>query len=258
MNIPYCNRAQGQALSARAALWFHRFQRGRGFQCAGAGLAATFTRILLALLITTPPLAGATTAAKAATATRGTVAPPAVLILGDSISAGYGLAAGQGWVDLLQRKLAAQGFPHKVINASISGDTTAGGRSRLAAALQVHKPQIVVIELGGNDGLRGSALAPVRANLDSMVDAAQRAGAKVLLLGMQLPPNYGSRYVAEFAALFSDAAKAHKTALVPFLLQGFGDKPELFQADRIHPTAAAQPLMLDAVWPELRKLLPTR
>jgi acyl-CoA thioesterase-1 len=183
-------------------------------------------------------------------------AAPTVLIVGDSLSAGYGLSTGQGWVDLLQRKLAAQGFAHKVINASVSGDTTAGGRSRIGAALQIHKPQIVIIELGGNDGLRGSALASVKANLEFMVEAAQKAGAKVLLLGMQLPPNYGAKYIAEFAALFNDVARTRKAALVPFVLQGFGDKPELFQADRIHPTAQAQPLMLDAVWPELRKLLP--
>jgi acyl-CoA thioesterase-1 len=185
-------------------------------------------------------------------------AAPTVLIVGDSLSSGYGLSTGQGWVDLLQRKLAAQGFAYKVVNASISGDTTAGGRSRIGAALQIHKPQIVIIELGGNDGLRGSALAPAKANLDFMVEAAQKAGAKVLLLGMQLPPNYGAQYIGEFAALFGDVAKARKAALVPFMLQGFGDKPELFQADRIHPTAQAQPLMLDAVWPELRKLLPQR
>jgi acyl-CoA thioesterase-1 len=183
-------------------------------------------------------------------------AAPTVLIVGDSLSAGYGLGTGQGWVDLLQRKLAAQGYAHRVVNASISGDTTAGGRSRLAAALRTHKPQIVIIELGGNDGLRGSPLAPVKANLDYMVEAAQASGAKVLLLGMQLPPNYGARYIADFAALFSDVAKARKVALVPFLLRGFGENPDLFQADRIHPTAQAQPLMLDTLWPELRKLLP--
>ena len=185
-------------------------------------------------------------------------AAPTVLIVGDSLSAGYGLRQGEGWVDLLQRKLAAQGFGHQVVNASISGDTTAGGRSRIGAALRTHKPQVVVIELGGNDGLRGAALAPVKANLDFMVEAAQKAGAKVLLVGMQLPPNYGPKYIAEFAALFADVARARKAGLVPFILDGFGDKPEMFQADRIHPTAQAQPLMLETVWPELRKLLPKR
>ena len=184
--------------------------------------------------------------------------PPTVLILGDSLSAGYGLSSGQGWVDLLQRKLAAQGFAHKVVNASISGDTTAGGRSRIGAALKTHQPQIVIIELGANDGLRGAALAPVKANLDFMVESAEKAGAKVLLLGMQLPPNYGAKYVADFAALFGNVAKARRAALVPFLFQDFGENLELFQADRIHPSAQAQPLMLNAVWPELRKLLPNR
>ena len=202
-------------------------------------------------------LSGAAAALPAATASAAPAAPT-VLVVGDSLSAGYGLAAGQGWVELLQRKLAAQGFAHKVVNASISGDTTAGGRSRILAALHVHKPQIVVIELGGNDGLRGSALASVKANLDYMVETAQKAGAKVLLLGMRLPPNYGSKYIAEFSALFGDVAKARGTALVPFLLQAFGDKPEWFQADRIHPTAQAQPLMLEAIWPEFKKLLPAR
>jgi acyl-CoA thioesterase-1 len=211
-----------------------------------AGFRAQLAVLALLIVASIAPMASAAQAA------------PTVLIVGDSLSAGYGIGPGQGWVDLLQRKLAAQGFAHQVVNASISGDTTAGGRSRLGAALQTHKPQIVIIELGGNDGLRGSALASVKSNLDYMVATAQTAGAKVLLLGMRLPPNYGAGYIAEFAALFGDVAKARKAALVPFILQGFGDKPELFQADRIHPTAQAQPLMLDAVWPELRRLLPNR
>ena len=180
---------------------------------------------------------------------------PTVLVIGDSLSAGYGLSAGQGWVDLLQKKIAAQGFAHRIINASISGDTTAGGRSRIGAALQAHKPDIVIIELGGNDGLRGATLQSIKSNLDFMVEAAQRAGAQVLLLGMQLPPNYGPAYVRQFAATFSDIAKARNTGFVPFILQGFGDRPELFQPDRIHPTAQAQPLMVETVWPELKKLL---
>jgi acyl-CoA thioesterase I len=228
MNSSYCNRPHGRPLIAQGRAWFR-------------GCLAVLTLIV---------------AASVFSIARAAPASPTVLILGDSLSAGYGLPTGQGWVDLLQRKLATQGFAHKVVNASISGDTSAGGRSRISAALQTHQPQIVIIELGGNDGLRGSALAPVKANLDYMVETTQKAGAKVLLLGMQLPPNYGAKYIAEFAALFGDVARARKAALVPFVLQGFGDKPELFQADRIHPTAQAQPLMLDAVWPELRKLLP--
>ena len=144
----------------------------------------------------------------------------------------------------------------EVVNASISGDTTAGGRSRIGPALQTHTPEVVIIELGGNDGLRGSALPQVKANLDYMVAAAKKAGAQVLLLGMQLPPNYGTRYVKDFSALFGDVAASRNVVLVPFLLETFGDKPEMFQADRIHPKAEAQALMLDAVWPALRKLLP--
>ena len=183
---------------------------------------------------------------------------PTVLVVGDSLSAGYGLATGQGWVDLLQKKLASQGFQYRVVNASISGDTTAGGKSRIAAAMATHKPAIVIIELGGNDGLRGNALTPVKANLETMVDVARRAGAQVLLLGMQLPPNYGAAYVRQFSELFADVAKTRDIAYVPFILQGFGEKPELFQADRIHPTAQAQPLMVENVWPELKKLIARR
>ncbi|MEP6702279.1 MAG: arylesterase [Betaproteobacteria bacterium] len=183
---------------------------------------------------------------------------PAVLVIGDSLSAGYGLATGQGWVDLLQKKLLSQGFQYRVVNASISGDTTAGGRSRIAASMATHRPAIVIIELGGNDGLRGNTLAPVKANLEYMVEAARRAGAQVLLLGMQLPPNYGTTYVRQFSSLFADVAKAHDVAYVPFILQGFGEKPELFQADRIHPNAQAQPLMVENVWPELKKLIARR
>lgn len=182
-------------------------------------------------------------------------AAPTILVVGDSISAAYGLPSGQGWVDLLQRKLTNEGFAYRVVNASITGDTTAGGRSRIGAALQAHKPEIVIIELGGNDGLRGAALAPVRANLEFMVDAVQKAGARAVLVGMQLPPNYGASYVRQFAALYSDVAKARNAGYVPFILQGFGDRPELFQADRIHPTVQAQPLMVENVWPELSRFL---
>jgi len=211
---------------------------------------ASFRQWLAIVLVTAAALFG-NAAASAAGA-------PTVLVVGDSLSAGYGLASGQGWVDLLQKKLSAQGFPYQVVNASISGDTTAGGKSRIGAALQANKPEIVIIELGGNDGLRGATLASVRANLEYMVEVAQRAGARVLLIGMQLPPNYGPTYVRQFAALFGDVAKQRSTGLVPFIMQGFGDKPELFQADRIHPTAQAQPLMVENVWPELLKLIAKR
>lgn len=186
-------------------------------------------------------------------------APPAtVLVLGDSLSAEYGLARGTGWVALLEQRLQAQKMAAQVVNASVSGDTTAGGRSRLPALLRQHQPQVVVVELGGNDALRGLPLRGTADNLTAMVRAAQDAGAKVLLVGMQVPPNYGTAYARDFAAVFGQVAQAHKTALVPFLLAGVADGPNptaLFQADRIHPTAQAHPRMLDNVWPELRKLL---
>lgn len=180
---------------------------------------------------------------------------PVVLVVGDSISAGYGLPSGAGWVGLLQKKLADEHFPHRVVNASISGDTTAGGRERLPALLREHRPAVTLIELGGNDGLRGGSLDAMRDNLDAMVGAAQKAGSRVLVVGIRLPPNYGPAYVQRFAAIFDDVAKAHKAAVVPFLFEGFGEDNAMFQADRIHPTAAAQAKLLANVWPELKPLL---
>ena len=183
---------------------------------------------------------------------------PVVLVVGDSLSAEYGLKAGDGWVALLQKRLAEQKKPYRVVNASISGDTTSGGRSRLAAALRTHKPAIVIIELGGNDALRGLPLASTRDNLLAMARAAQEAGAKVVIAGMQVPPNYGAAYGKEFADLFEQVAKQTKAALVPFLLKGVADRSDAmdwFQGDRIHPLAKAHPLMLDNVWPALKPLL---
>ena len=182
-------------------------------------------------------------------------AAPAIVIVGDSISAGYGLAAGQVWVSQLEAKLKAEHYPHRVVNASISGDTMAGGRSRLSNLLKEYKPAVVVIELGGNDALRGQPLAATRANLDAMVAASQASNAKVVVVGLQLPPNYGPRYVSEFNALFADVAKARKTAFVPYLFEGFGEDLAWFQPDRVHPTAEAQPKMLATVWPALKPLL---
>ena len=184
--------------------------------------------------------------------------PRKILVLGDSISAEYGMARGAGWVALLQKKLTAEKRPWQVINASISGDTTAGGRARLAQQLAQHQPQVLIVELGGNDALRGLPLLQTQANLAAMTEMAQKAGARVLLLGMQVPPNYGADYSRAFAQTFADVAKAKKTALVPFLLKGVGDVPESqkwFQSDRIHPTAQAQPLLLANVWPQLVRLL---
>ena len=181
--------------------------------------------------------------------------PPAILVVGDSISAGYGLPSGAGWVVLLQKKLQAEHFPHRVVNASISGDTTAGGRERLAALLAQHRPAITIIELGGNDGLRGGSLDAMHDNLGAMVAAAQKAGSKVLLVGIRLPPNYGPTYVQRFAATFGDVARARKVSLVPFLFEGFGENNAMFQPDGIHPTAAAQEKLLDNVWRGLEPLL---
>ncbi|MGH8802562.1 MAG: arylesterase, partial [Casimicrobiaceae bacterium] len=180
-----------------------------------------------------------------------------VLEVGDSISAGYGLDTGQGWVELLATRLRREGYPQRVVNASISGDTTAGGRARMPALLREYRPAIVVIELGGNDGLRGGDLAATRANLDTMVKDALAAHAKVLVLGMKIPPNYGPAYVRAFDTLFADVAKAHGVALVQWLFAGFGENLSLFQPDHIHPKAVAQPRILDNVWPALMPLLAT-
>jgi acyl-CoA thioesterase-1 len=181
-----------------------------------------------------------------------------VLVVGDSLSAEYGLPRGSGWVALLEARLQRQQLPARVVNASISGDTTAGGRSRLAALLAQHRPDIVVIELGGNDALRGLPLSMTEANLVSMTRAARAAGARVVLVGMQVPPNYGRRYADDFAALFGRVAREEGAALVPFLLKGVADvadSEKLFQPDRIHPNAQAHPIMLDNVWAVLKPLL---
>lgn len=184
--------------------------------------------------------------------------PKTVLIVGDSLSAEYGIARGSGWVALLEQKLAAEKIAARVVNASISGDTSAGGRLRLPALLKSHRPAVVVIELGSNDALRGLSLDMTEANLTAMTQAAQQAGARVLLTGMQMPPNYGADYGKRFFELYATVAKAQGAALVPFFLKGVADRPDaikLFQPDRIHPAAEAHPIILGNVWPELRKLL---
>ncbi len=181
-----------------------------------------------------------------------------ILIVGDSLSAEYGLRRGTGWVSLLEKQVVREKKDAKVVNASISGDTSSGGRSRLAALLKTHKPSVVVIELGGNDALRGLPLDMTEGNLTAMTQAAKKAGARVLLLGMQVPPNYGGAYGATFSGLFNKVAKAEKVALMPFFLAGVADVPDVaaqFQADRIHPNEQAQAKMLANVWPELKKLL---
>jgi acyl-CoA thioesterase-1 len=181
-----------------------------------------------------------------------------ILVVGDSLSAEYGIERGKGWVALLEKQLAREKLAATVVNASISGDTTAGGRSRLPALLKQHQPTLVVIELGGNDALRGLPLDTTRDNLLAMTRAAKAIGAKVLLVGMQVPPNYGRRYSDDFAAIFGTVAKAESTALVPFLLKGVADTANaeaLFQADRIHPKEQAHPTMLANVWAGLKPLL---
>lgn len=181
-----------------------------------------------------------------------------LLVLGDSLSAEYGLRRGSGWVALLEQRLTEQKLPWRVVNASISGDTTSGGRSRLPALLKQHRPALVVIELGGNDALRGLPLEMTEQNLRAMAQAARTAGARVLIVGMQVPPNYGAAYTQRFANTFAQVAKLEKAELVPFLLKDVADAKDplaLFQADRIHPNEQAQPILLANVWPVLQNLL---
>lgn len=185
-------------------------------------------------------------------------AGPTVLILGDSLSAEYGLKRGEGWVALLEQRLAKEKIPARIVNASISGETTAGGRSRLNALLKQHKPDTVVIELGANDALRGLPVVQTQANLAAMVDASKVSGAKVLIVGIQVPPNYGMAYLNSFSKIFTSVSTTSKVPAVPFMLRGVADGPDaatMFQADRIHPVAAAHPRILDNIWPELRKLI---
>jgi acyl-CoA thioesterase-1 len=181
---------------------------------------------------------------------------PVILVFGDSISAGYGLArVEQGWAALLQTRLKDQEYGYQVVNASVSGETTAGGLARLPRALMLHQPRIVILELGGNDGLRALPIAQMRANLAGMVDLAAAAGAKVLLLGMRMPPNYGPDFTEQFRLCYSDLARDKKLPLVPFLLNGVALLPALMQADGVHPNELGQPKLLDNVWPSLKPLL---
>lgn len=190
----------------------------------------------------------------------GTADAPVLMVVGDSLSAEYGLQRGEGWVALLGQRLASDRSDlrrpdWRLVNASISGETTAGGRSRLPALLAQHRPALTVIELGGNDALRGLPLAAVSANLQQMIRDAHAHGSRVLLLGMQVPPNYGPVYARQFSQMYQQLAEKNRVALVPFLLEGFGTDRQWFQPDGIHPTAAAQSKMLDNVWPILEGLL---
>jgi acyl-CoA thioesterase-1 len=208
---------------------------------AGATAIAALLFVLLALL-------GLTAAATAAT-------EPSVLVLGDSLSAEYGLARNTGWVELLSHRITEAGIKYSVVNASISGETTSGGLARLPQLLDRYHPSVVVIELGANDGLRGLPITAMTGNLQQMIDACRRARSQPVLVGMRLPPNYGRAYVDRFAAVFDQLARDNRIALVPFLLDGLADQRELFQADQLHPIAAAEPRLLDNVWPHLRPLL---
>jgi acyl-CoA thioesterase-1 len=178
-----------------------------------------------------------------------------ILVYGDSLSAAYGIAEKRGWVSLLAERLAQERPNYSVANASISGETTSGGLARIAKSLQQHKPAVVVLALGANDGLRGLPVAEMKKNLSAMIVASQKSGAKVLVAGVRMPPNYGPDYASAFDAAFAELATQHRTALTPFLLEGMAEKAEMFLPDRIHPTEAAQPILLDNVWKALRPLL---
>ena len=180
----------------------------------------------------------------------------AILVVGDSLSAEYGLQRDSGWVHLLAERLAARGGQYTVVNASISGETSSGGKTRLPQLLATHRPAVIVLQLGANDGLRGLPVRTLEANLQAMVDIARRAGAAVLLVGIQVPPNYGRAYAESFQKVYTTLGQRNDIALVPFLLEGFADQPALFQADHIHPTQEAQARMLENVWPRLAPLLP--
>lgn len=180
---------------------------------------------------------------------------PVLMVFGDSLSAGYGLGPGQGWVDLLGARLASEGYEFRLVNASVSGETTAGGLARLPRALEVHRPAVVVLELGANDGLRGLAPDATRGNLERMVRLLKARQAQVLLVGIRLPPNYGTRYTAAFTALFGAIAARERVPLVPSLLDGVAMQRALMQADNLHPNERGQPQLLENVWPQLRPLL---
>ena len=185
-------------------------------------------------------------------------APKTLLVVGDSLSAEYGLARGTGWVALLEQKLRTQKLDANIVNASVSGETTSGGRTRLPALLSKHKPDVVVIELGANDGLRGLPVPAAEANLRAMVEASRKAGAQVLLVGMRMPPNYGRDYADKFFAMYGTLSKQVNVPLAPFMLDGVAQKPDLFQPDRLHPLAEAHPIILANIWPHLLPILKTK
>jgi acyl-CoA thioesterase-1 len=182
-------------------------------------------------------------------------APRTIVVLGDSLSAGYGIKIQEGWVNLLGKRLASEGYGYSVVNASVSGETTQGGLARLARVLESHKPAIVIVELGANDGLRGLPLSASRENLRQIVERSQAAKARVVLVGMVIPPNYGARYGQEFRDMFAALAAKYPVAFVPFFLDQVALKPDLMQADGLHPNALGQPQLLQNLWPKLKPLL---
>jgi acyl-CoA thioesterase-1 len=207
-----------------------------------------FLSMRLVLVLTLCLLAAAAAPVRAAE-------PPAILVVGDSLSAGYGLAPGQGWVALLQQRLKKQGYGHRVVNASVSGETTDGGVQRLDRALATHRPGIVIIELGGNDGLRGLPVSRVRSNLELLIMKSRATGAPVLLVAIRVPTNYGPQYGNSFQQIYRDLAQRYRIGLVPFLSNELVLREDLFLDDGIHPNAAAQPILLDSLWPQLSPLL---
>jgi acyl-CoA thioesterase-1 len=215
--------------------------------------------ILLCLLLAPPasPAAASppTAPARGVTGAAAAAAAKVILVFGDSLSAGYGLPVEQGWVNLLANRLRKEGYGFQVVNASVSGETTTGGLARLPRALDAHRPAIVILELGANDGLRGLPLSTTRKNLNAMLAIAARAPRRVLLLGMRMPPNYGERYTAGFTAAFASAARRRRVTLLPFFLEGAAGNPQYIQADGLHPNERAQPLLLDNVWAGLQPLL---
>lgn len=190
-------------------------------------------------------------------AAQATQSSPVILVFGDSLSASYGIPVDSGWVSLLDQRVRQKMSGYRVINASISGETTSGGRYRIEQVLAEHRPTVVILELGANDGLRGLPLDAAASNLNAIITACRNRKTRVLLIGMRLPPNYGSAYAAKFQSIYLQAAQRHKIPLLPFLLEGFADKPELFQADGLHPTTPAQPLIMERVWKLLQPILAT-
>lgn len=235
---------------------FRRRSAAPAERAVAARLVASWTLCVLGLFALAPaavsqPAARPAPAAPAAP----TTAPPTLVVLGDSLSAGYGIRVEEGWVALLQKRLREQGYGYRVVNASVSGETTGGALARLPRVLQVHRPALVIVELGGNDGLRGVPVTELRSNLERIVTLSKQAGANVLVAGMRIPSNYGPQYTERFFATFGEVAKQHRVALVPFFLDRIALDDRFFQPDRIHPTAAAQPYLLDTVWPVLQPLL---